>query len=141
MCRLLFLILLGYAIISCKQQSTTDEPEQKQNNLLVDTTQIDVVKVSPNQCKVLLENEQVRIFEYSLKPGEKDTPHTHPPKTYYVVSGGTLRVYPENQRPFDAEEVQGQVEWSGYVGKHYVENIGSTTVTLVVTEVKVAAKK
>jgi quercetin dioxygenase-like cupin family protein len=88
-----------------------------------------------------LENEHVRVIEYTLKPGEKDTPHTHPPKTYYVVSGGKLRVYPENEKLFDAEEVQGATEWAGYRGKHYVENIGTTTVILVLTEVKAARRK
>jgi quercetin dioxygenase-like cupin family protein len=104
-----------------------------------DAAYIDIVKASPDNCKVLLENEYVRVLQYSLKPNESDNPHTHPPKSYYVVSGGTLRVYPENGEPFNADEVQGVVEWSGYVGKHYVQNIGNTTVTLLLTEVKGAA--
>ena len=103
-----------------------------------DTTEIDVVKVSPDKCKVLMDNEYVRVLEYTIAPGQKDNPHTHPPKSYYVVEGGTLRVYPENGQPFDAEERKGTVEWGDYVGKHYVENIGTTTVKLLVTEVKAA---
>src|SRR5205085_8910538 len=43
----------------------------------------DIVKVSPDNCKVLMENEYVRVLQYSLKPGESDNPHTHPPKSYY----------------------------------------------------------
>jgi creatinine amidohydrolase/Fe(II)-dependent formamide hydrolase-like protein len=100
--------------------------------------EIDFVKVSPNLVKVLFENEYVRVLEYSLKPGEKDNPHTHPPKSSYVISGGLLRVYPENGKPFDAEETKGASEWSGRVGKHYVENIGKTTVTILLTEIKSA---
>jgi quercetin dioxygenase-like cupin family protein len=76
------------------------------------------------------------VIRYSLAPGESDNPHTHPPKSYYVVAGGKLRVYPEGGEPFDADEVEGVVEWSGYVGKHHVQNIGNATVTLVLTEVK-----
>jgi beta-alanine degradation protein BauB len=104
----------------------------------VDITEIDVVKVSPDKCKVLMDNEYVRVLEYTLAPGEKDNPHTHPPKSYYVVDGGMLRVYPEKGQPFDAEEQKGAAEWGDYVGKHYVENIGTTTVKLLVTEVKAA---
>lgn len=104
----------------------------------LEAAEIDVVKVSPDKCKVLMENEYVRVLAYTIAPGEKDNTHTHPPKSYYVVDGGTLRVYPENGQPFDAEERQGTVEWGDYVGKHYVENIGSTTVKLLVTEVKAA---
>jgi quercetin dioxygenase-like cupin family protein len=78
----------------------------------------------------------VRVIEYSLKPGEKENPHTHPPKTSYVISGGTLKVYPENEKPFDTEEVTGTTEWAGKRSKHYVENIGQTTVKILLTEIK-----
>lgn len=104
----------------------------------IDTTEIDFVASSPEYARILLENEHVRVIEYSLKPGEKDNLHTHPPKTSYVISGGTLRVYPEHEEPFDSEEIKGAVEWADKRGKHYVENIGKTTVTILLTEVKSA---
>jgi ketosteroid isomerase-like protein/quercetin dioxygenase-like cupin family protein len=99
---------------------------------------IDVVKVSPDNYNVLLENDQVRVVQYTLKPGQKDNPHTHPPRTSYIVSGGKLRVYPEGKEPVEFVEVAGQTEWSEYSGKHYVENIGKTTFISVLTEVKQA---
>lgn len=104
----------------------------------MDTTEIDFVRVSPDKAKILLENEYVRVIQYSLKPGEKDNPHTHPPKTSYVISGGTLRVFSDNEKPVDFEEVTGATEWSDKRWKHYVENIGTTTVTILLTEVKSA---
>lgn len=97
---------------------------------------VDFAQSSPDKVRVLLENDKVRVLEYSLKPGEKDNPHTHPPKTSYVISGGRLRVYPEGEKPFDTEEITGASEWAEYRGLHYVENIGSTTVTILLTEVK-----
>lgn len=106
----------------------------------MDSTEIDFVKSSPDKAKILLENEHVRVIQYSLKPGEMDSVHTHPAKSSYVVSGGFLRIYPENDKPFDAEEVTGSAEWSESVGKHHVENIGKTTVTIVLTEVKAARR-
>ena len=103
-----------------------------------DTTKltIDVLNASPANFKLLLENEQVRVLEYSLKPGEKDTPHTHPAKSSYVVSGGKIKVYLENGETIIVDEVAETASWMGYVGKHYVENIGSTTIKIVLTEVK-----
>jgi hypothetical protein len=118
--------------------SAAREQHDPIENEAQDTNEIDVIEVSPDKCNLLMENEYVRVFEYIIAPGEKDNPHTHPPKSYYVVEGGTLRVYPENGEPFDAEEQQGAAEWGDYVGKHYVENIGTTTVKLLVTEVKAA---
>ncbi len=144
-----FLIAITFLTISCSQNSksvegnnpkTLDDSLQQAALTQIDTTEIDFVKASPDKVKILLENEFVRVIEYSLKPGEKDSTHTHPPKTSYVVSGGLLRIYPENGKPFDAEEISGHAEWSDKVGKHYVENIGKTTVTIVLTEVKSARR-
>jgi quercetin dioxygenase-like cupin family protein len=141
------LIAIGYLTFSCTPHSKTAENSnalplkdglQKEKSTRADGTEIDFVKSSPDKTKILLENEYVRVIEYSLQPGEKDSTHTHPPKTSYVLSGGTLRVYPENEKPFDAAEVTGTAAWAGRRGKHYVENIGKTTVTIVLTEIKSA---
>ena len=35
-------------------------------------TNLDPVKISPQYYKVLLENDQVRVVEYHLKPGQKN---------------------------------------------------------------------
>ncbi len=143
----ILIIAIFYLTISCNQNPKTAEDGKvtPSNDTLqngkatkIDGTEIDFVESSPDKAKILLENEYVRVIEYSLKPGEKDSTHTHPPKTSYVISGGTLRVYPENEKPFDAEEVKGTADWADKRGKHYVENIGKTTVTILLTEIKSA---
>ena len=119
---------------SGKQANTTQVKNDVQKK---DTTlNIDPVKLMPDKFKVLLENEHVRVVEYSLKPGEKDDWHTHPPKSSYVVTGGKLKVHLENGEIIVADEKTGTASWMNYVGKHYVENIGATTVTIVFTEIK-----
>jgi hypothetical protein len=147
MTRPIFIIVICFLAISCNQNSKEEEsnPLTKSTDSLnnkkltgIDTTEIDFVESSPDKAKILLENEYVRVIEYSLKPGEKDSTHTHPPKTSYVISGGMLRIYPENEKSFDAEEVKGKAEWADKRGKHYVENIGKTTVTILLTEIKTA---
>ncbi len=146
MTKLISRIAILCLLISCTQNSKSGVEkldalsiDASHNNLAkTDATRInlDGVKVSPQNFKILLENEFVRIVEYSLKPGEKDNWHTHPPKSGYVISGGTLKIYPENGKPFLSDEKVGDTFWSDYVGKHYDENIGSTTVTIVLTEIK-----
>jgi quercetin dioxygenase-like cupin family protein len=131
-------------LISCVQnpkageEKLTVSPIDTLQNNPTETTQVnlDGIEVSPKNFKILLENEFVRIVEYSLKPGEKDNWHTHPPKSGYVVSGGTLKIYPEKGEAFVSDEKVGNTFWSDYVGKHYDENIGNTTVTIVLTEIK-----
>ncbi len=142
--KLIFLLSICYIISSCDQPSTSTKSNlitasdtlQSEISAEVDTTAIDVLEASPDKYKLVLENEYVRVIEYTLKPGEKDNPHTHPPKTSYVISGGIFRVYPENEKPFDYVEVQGVTEWSDKTTKHYVENIGNTTITILLTEIK-----
>lgn len=145
--KLFSLFTLCYLISSCNQNSasthdkdiiTSNDSIKKLQSIKTDTAilNVDAIKNSPANFKLLLENEYVRVLEYSLKPGEKDTPHTHPAKSSYVVSGGVLKVYLENGEVVIANEEAGTASWRGYVGKHYVENIGNTTVTIAITEIK-----
>jgi len=108
---------------------------------LVEPEEIDAVAVAPARFKVLVENEHVRVIEYQLAPGEKDPPHTHPPKVSYVVSGGRLLIHPKDGEPFEADEPSGAASWDGARGWHYVENIGDTPVRILLVEVKSADQK
>jgi quercetin dioxygenase-like cupin family protein len=98
--------------------------------------QIDAVVAAPALFKVLLENEHVRVIEYQLAPGEKDAPHTHPPKVSYILSGGRLRIYPATGEPFESNEVAGLASWDDARPWHYVENIGETPVRILLVEPK-----
>ena len=146
MTNLISLTTLLCLLLSCNQNSKSTEDKSlgsstdalQNKTAVIDTTQINIdgVKVSPENFKILSENKIVRVVEYSLMPGKKDNWHTHPPKSGYVVSGGTLKIYPENVEAFISEEKTGETFWSDYVGKHYVENVGNTTVTIILTEIK-----
>src|SRR5512143_1631583 len=53
---------------------------------------VDGLVSSPANFKLLLENEHVRVLQYSLPPGTVDHWHTHPPRVGYVISGAKIRV-------------------------------------------------
>ena len=99
-------------------------------------TGIDIVAVSPDRAKVLLENDHVRVVEYSLQPGQRDQPHTHPAKVSYVKSGGTLRVHPDGAPPFTVADTAGHVVWGNVTPRHFVENTGTTPVSILLFEVR-----
>lgn len=136
----LFILPAIFILSACKNPNDSGKQDivpankevQKENAQL----NIDPVKISPGIFKILLDNQHVRVVQYSLKPGEKDDWHTHPGKSSYVVSGGKLKVHLENGEIILADEETGTASWMDYVGKHYVENIGKTTVTIVFTEIK-----
>jgi hypothetical protein len=54
------------------------------------------------------------------------------------VSGGRVKVYPDSGEPLVFDEKAGTASWMDHVGRHYVENIGTTEVKIVLTEVKAA---
>ena len=80
-----------------------------------DNSNIDALKASPENFKLLLENDHVRVLEYTLKPGTKDQIHTHPPKSSYVVSGGKLKVNLENGDTLIFDEKAGDASWMDHV--------------------------
>jgi quercetin dioxygenase-like cupin family protein len=96
----------------------------------------DVLLASPGNFRLLLDNEHVRVIEYTVRPGERDQWHTHPAKVSYVAEGGTLRVNTDDGKSFLADEKAGTATWDLPVGRHYVENVGKTPVRIVLTEVK-----
>jgi len=97
---------------------------------------IDPVTVSAEKYQVLLDNPHVRVVEYTIAPGEKDQWHTHPAKVSYVVTGGTLRITMDDGRSFVADEKAGEASWMDPLPKHFAENIGKSTVKIVLVEVK-----
>lgn len=100
--------------------------------------QVDPVAVSPDRFTILLENQHVRVVEYVLLPGQRDQWHTHPPKVSYVVSGGTLRITTEDGQSFLTDEKTGVASWMDTLGRHFAENVGKTSVRIILIEIKSA---
>lgn len=101
--------------------------------------QIDAVAASPDRFKTLVENEHVRVVEYTLRPGERDEWHTHPPKVSYVVTGGTLRITTDDGQSFLADEKTGSASWMDGLGRHFAENVGESPVRIILVEIKAAS--
>jgi len=97
------------------------------------TQEIDPVGVSPDLYKVLLENEYVRVVQYSINPGQRDQIHTHPAKVSYVLRGGTLRIN-FGDTSFVSEDQAGEATFRGAVPRHYATNVGATPVSIVLIE-------
>jgi quercetin dioxygenase-like cupin family protein len=136
----LFLFILTVGLVcSCNEGTKADkeatDPNEKPDKRTAQLN-LDALTGSPENFRLLLENEHVRVLEYTVEPGEKDQWHTHPAKLSYVISGGKLKVHLENGEVINAEDSSGTASWMDYVGKHYVENVGSTPVKIILTEVK-----
>jgi quercetin dioxygenase-like cupin family protein len=95
----------------------------------------DPVKTSPQYYRVLLENEQVRVLEYRLKPGEKEPMHSHPAGVVYVLRGGALKFSYPDGRTEEKTAATGEVIWRDPV-THAVGNTGKTEAHAIAIDLK-----
>jgi beta-alanine degradation protein BauB len=99
----------------------------------------DVVKVSPETHKILLENEHVRVLDVHAKPGEKVGMHSHPASTLYYLTDGKLKITYPDGRTEERTVRAGTAFWSEAV-THSVENLGANEFHEVHTELKPTTK-
>jgi mannose-6-phosphate isomerase-like protein (cupin superfamily) len=101
----------------------------------------DVVKVAGEHNKILMEDQDVRVIQNTLAPGEKDALHTHPHGWYYVVKPGKMKVVFADGTDAIWEAKEGEGGWIKARAAHTSENIGDTTLVYVLVEVKSAEKR
>ena len=95
----------------------------------------DPVKQSPQYYKVLLENDQVRVVEYRLKPGEKEPMHTHTSGVLYIFGDAKMKTTFPDGRTEESSGGAGEVHWRNPV-THALENIGTTEAHALAVDVK-----
>lgn len=101
----------------------------------------DPVKAASNVYKnVLLDNEHVRVLQVEFAPGEVAAWHQHPDHVIYVLAGGKLEITDKGKPANTMELKAGDTIYMPAV-THMAKNVGTTTVKLVVTELKPAATK
>jgi beta-alanine degradation protein BauB len=89
----------------------------------------------PDIYRTVLENDSVRIYEVTFKPGARIKPHSHPDHVAYIVSGGTLRVTQPGQAPQMFQLKTGEAAFLP-AQSHEAENTGMTEVKLATVELR-----
>jgi quercetin dioxygenase-like cupin family protein len=95
----------------------------------------DIVQISPDVHQVIFENDTIRLLEVTVAPGATVPMHTNPENINYILEGGTLRLVNPDGSVVDVQVVERQVI-PAPVGRHAVENIGSTAVRTLCIELK-----
>ncbi|HEY6914441.1 MAG TPA: cupin domain-containing protein [Paludibacter sp.] len=96
----------------------------------------DPVKVASNVYKkVVLNNEKVRVIEIEFAPGEVAPWHHHPAHVAYVLTGGDLEITDKGKTAQVVTLKEGEAMYLPAV-THMAKNVGTTTIKLVVTEIK-----
>jgi quercetin dioxygenase-like cupin family protein len=133
-----FAIAAACALLAATAASaapTTPEPPP------ATTGPVDGLVSSPGNFKLLLENDHVRVLQYTLLPGALDRWHTHPPRVGYVLSGAKIRVTEADGSTHDYDEKTGDTYWADFSPLHDTRNIGTTPYVALLVEVKDAPAK
>ena len=95
----------------------------------------DAVKVAPHIYKVLFENEQVRLLEVVLQPGDSSEMHSHPANLIYLLSDGKVTFTDPSGETADLDMSAGTSMWMEAT-EHATENVGGTAIRALFFEPK-----
>ena len=84
---------------------------------------------------VRFENDQVRVLELRLKPGEAEGFHTHPQYLLYALTEYRVKNTAADGTSKIFERKAGDIFWGGPI-THKGENVGNTDVRALIVELK-----
>ncbi len=95
----------------------------------------DAMQAAPDYHRVLFENEEVRVLEVIIKPGEKEDFHTHQWKSVFIVDsladmryfGAEGEVRYESKAP-PRDVFRTSLTWKEPEGLHAIENLSQDQV-------------
>jgi len=97
----------------------------------------DLTKVEPENAKVELENEDVRIVRVKLRPHVKGVVHEHVlPYVAVYLKDGVIRHYFPDGRTEEHQRKAGTFRWVPLPVKHIHENVGDEPTEVLLVEIK-----
>lgn len=95
----------------------------------------DPVPLYPENYRVLVENDRVRVLDFTLRKGATEVPHRHPAHVLYVLQGFKVRFTLADGSVRTREVQAGEVLYSDAV-IHSPVNIGDTDAHGILIELK-----
>ena len=141
-----FLVLISTLFLpSCNQPATTSEKSNEDTAAIAATKDapsmptydpaMDPLTVGAQMSKKLRDTLGLKMYEFTVKPGESWGLHTHPDHTVYMLQGGKMALYMREAGrqdtltfPTGMALVSGPLTDSG-------KNIGNTTIKMLVTDI------
>jgi quercetin dioxygenase-like cupin family protein len=116
------IFLLFMLLISCKNSTTLPDPLQAgwENKAV---------------CKLVEENESIRVLKCTFKPGVGHEKHYHKPHFGYTLAGSTFRIT-DNSGTRKVSPATGSHFYSEGTKWHEVLNIGDSTAVFLIIEPK-----
>ena len=141
----LFVLISVSFLVSCDQSSGTSEKNDKDTTAVVtssDTSSMpaydpamEPLTVGAKFSKKLSDTLGVKMYEFTVKPGDSWALHNHPDHTVYVLQGGKMALFIQAKGKQDTLTfptgmglISGPLSDSG-------KNIGNTTIKLLVQDI------
>lgn len=96
---------------------------------------LDPVATNPDHYRVILENDAVRVLEYTDQPGDRTTPHDHPASVMVTLSAFRRRLYAADGSSREVTMPEGRVSWLP-AQRHAGHNIGDTETRVIFVELR-----
>lgn len=108
-------------------------------SVAADSPTMDPVKISPQYYTVRVDNDRVRVYEWRLKPGEREQMHSHPDGVLIILADAKIKSTSPDGTSTTATLVNGDVKWRPALS-HSLENVGNTEAHAVAVELKSGGK-
>jgi len=95
----------------------------------------DLAKVMPDDVKVMVDNDQVRVLDVLHKPGVKEPMHSHPAYVSVYMSTTRVKVTTPDGKTVEKVRKAGEVSWSEAT-THALESVGTAGSHTIVIELK-----
>lgn len=140
-----FFVLISILFLAgCKEDETTTERNEvntttpvandDKNSIPLYDPALEPLTVGAQFSKKLHDTLNVKMYEFTLKPGDSAALHAHPDHTVYVLQGGKALISFNGAAPQEMELITG----TGFISPALTDagkNIGTTTIKLVVTDI------
>ena len=102
--------------------------------------ELDAVTAAPDNHKILLENEEVRVLEVTIAPHAQEPMHVHRyPAVIYIDSSPHLVEHLQDGQVVDrGQRPKGTVRWLPVDQGHFLENVDSLPLHAIRVELKKA---
>ena len=103
--------------------------------------ELDALIAAPDNHKLILENEKVRVLDTLIHPGDTTPVHTHAnPSVFYILSWSDFIRY-DGDCNVTTDTRQNETDppnvlWSEPIGPHAIKNVGDADLHVIGVEVK-----
>ena len=139
-----FVLISVLCMIGCNEPATTSEKSDNDTTQVVTNSEasslpdydpaMEPLTVGAAFSKKIHDTLNIKMYEYTLKPGDSAALHTHPDHTVYVLKGGKLAVTMQGKGRVIMDLQTGTGFISGPLSDA-AKNIGASTIKLLIADI------